>query len=239
MITTEITLLIILLIILVVYGIYRFLTTQQPEYEYTEDYLNNIAEYRDATLSTIANFIKSRYWSGGEGDPNEPEMIPLQSGPETSLIAINIAGSRTISFEADWGTGLIYFTAQKMVEDTDEGLEIITHKMTLKLKNGSVVDFKPLAKFLEEFENKIYDMAKFSCDELIELVMTSEELKELTPEQRRNLLFSVLFDMTDVITKGARCSRKRMNIMMSRLFTYVALNYKDELIEYLNGKKES
>lgn len=232
-------LLIILLIIVVGYGIYRlFVPQSEYEYEYTEDYLNNIAEYRDATLLTIANFIQAKYWHGDADDPKAPETIPLQSGPETSLIAINLAGSRTISFEVNWSTGEIYFTAQKMIEDSDAGLEIITHKMKLKLQNGSVVDFKPIAQFLEQFENKIYDIAQFSCDELLELVMTSEELQTLTPEQRRNLLFSVVLDMADVITKGKRCSRKRMNIMMSRLFTYVMGNYKEELTKYLNEKKE-
>lgn len=233
----EMILLIILLIIVVGYGIYR-LFAPQPEYEYTEDYLNNIAEYRDTTLSTIASFIQTKYWHGSANDPKAPEMIPLQSGPETSLVAINLEGSRTISFEVDWSTGEIYFTAQKMIEDSDAGLEIITHKMKLKLQNGSVVDFKPIAQFLEQFESKICDIAQLPCNELLDLVMTSEELQTLTPEQRSNLLFSVVFDMADVITKGKRCSRKRMNIMMSRLFTYVMGNYKEELTKYLNEKKE-
>lgn len=235
--STEIIVMLVLLTLVAGgYIIYRLVTRET--YEFTEDYYENINEYRTVMLSTIANFIQSKYWKGSHDDPDAPEIIPLQSGPDTSLISINLPGNRTISFEANWTTYKIYLTAQKLIDDGEAGTEVICYRDVIRFKNGTVVDFKDLLEFLNKFESKIYDIKDFTCEELLEVIASSEELQSLPLEQRKQMLFSVLFDMTNLITKNKRCSRRQMNIMMSRLFTYVIGNYRDALINYINEKKK-
>lgn len=231
-----IVLLVLLALVAGGYLIYRLATRET--YEFTEDYYENINEYRTVMLSTIANFIQSKYWKGSPDDPDAPEIIPLQSGPDTSLISINLPDNRTISFEVNWTTYKIYITAQKLIDDGEAGTEVICHRGVIRFKNGTIVDFKDLLGFLNKFESKIYDIKDFTCEELLEAIASSEELQSLSIEQRRQMLFSVLFDMADLITKNKRCSRRQMNVMMGRLFTYVIGNYQEALIDYVNKRKK-
>lgn len=235
--STEI-ILVLMLLVLVVGGYIIYRLYAQETYEFTEDYYENLNEYRTVMLSTIANFIQSKYWKGSPDDPDAPEIIPLQSGPDTSLISINLPGNKTISFEVNWTTYKIHLTAQKLLDDGEDGTEVIYHSAVVRFKNGAVVDFKDLLKFLNKFESKIYDIKDLTCEEILEVIASSEELQSLPIEQRKQMLFSVLFDMADLITKNKRCSRRQMNIMMSRLFTYVIGNYREALVDYINEKKE-
>ena len=206
------------------------------EYEYTEDYLNNIAEFRDGTLTAIANTIigQMAMFSPEDG----PKLSCYQSGENTSLVRLEFMSDREVSFEVDWETNKVYMIMQKTITGADAECEIIKHSKTFSLVHGAVVDKDIIIHALNKWETKIFDIGKAHLEEIIETVAESGDVYgKLNEQQRREVIFSVIADVCNIMCKNRRCSKKEFNVLASKLFAYVLTAHKEEFLNYLYGEQ--
>jgi hypothetical protein len=101
------------------------------------------------------------------------------------------------------------------------------------LQEGMLVDKKIIINSVQKWENKIYDIGKIHLDEILETVADTTEQLQLTAEQRMNVIFSVLEDVSKIIVRNRRCSKREMNTIASKLFAYVLSENKEEFVKYI------
>ena len=233
--TSEIFIIVALIVALGMFAFWYFFKRNDVEYEYTEEYLNNIAEFRDGTLTLLANTIIGQLAMFAPEDG--PKFNCYQSGENTSLVRLEFMGNREVSFEVDWSVNKVYLVMQKTVTLPDTEPEIIKHETTFHLTQGTVVDKQIIVKALNKWETKIYDISKAHLDEIFETIAeTGNVYQALDEEQRRRLIFSILEDMSNIVVQNRRCTKKELNVFVSRLFAYVLVAYKEQFMQYLNNE---
>lgn len=201
------------------------------EYEYSEDYLNNIAEFRDGTLTAISNVVIGELYAfTPEGGP---QVSCYQTGEDRSLVKLLFNGDREITFEVDWSRNKVFMVMQKIDKEPDTNNHVIKSEVIFHLQEGMLVDKQVIINAVQKWEKKIYDIGKIHLDEILETVADTTDQMQLTAEQRMNIIFSVLEDVSRVIVRNRRCSKREMNTIASKLFAYVLSEYRDEFVKYV------
>lgn len=226
--------LVIVAIFLGVWAVSRFF---RSEYEYTEDFLEGIAKFRDGILTELVNFIIQQFV---EYTPEEgPQVDAHTSGEESSLVMLTFNGDRKISFEIDWTSSAVCLVAQKLHVDINNNTSVIKEEGRFKLKQGSLIDYAAALKILERFKDRVYEQTKIGYEEMLEIVASSDEITQLTPEQAQRMLFSVVEGMSYICSSTQKTKVDReLGLMLSRLFAYVILTNKENFVKYLNEKYE-
>jgi hypothetical protein len=225
------TIIIGILIIGIIAALLWLFRQNRIEYEYTEDYLNNIAEYRDGTLTAISNVVIGElYHFAPEGGP---KVNCYQTGEDRSLVKLLFGGDREVSFEVDWSRNKVFMVMQKVDTEPDANNRIIKSEIKFHLQKGMLVDKQIIVKAIQKWEKKIYDISKIHLDEILETVADTTAELQLTSEQRMNVVFSILEDVSKVIVRNRKCSKREKNTIASKLFAYVLSEYKDEFVKYI------
>lgn len=225
------TIIIGILIIGIIAALIWVFRQNRIEYEYSEDYLNNIAEFRDGTLTAISNVIIGELYpfASEEG----PQVSCYQTGEDRSLVKLLFGGDREITFEVDWSRNKVFMVMQKIDKEPDMNSRVIKSEVIFHLQEGMLVDKQIIINAVQKWENKIYDIGKVHLDEILETVADTSEQLQLTTEQRMNIIFSVVEDVSKIIVRNRRCSKREMNTIASKLFAYVLSESREEFVKYI------
>lgn len=239
-ISNQTIFIIILVVLLVGAGVYFFFFSKPTgEPADPEKLMENIARYRETTLNDIVSFILVR-------NQLTPEQIQKQEGyvleflqPELEVTTAKIIFNTDIVYtvEIHWDENMVYYTAQYLGEEN-----VIQVKKKDPLKNGMVADYKVLAEFLEEVNNKLYNFYDLPIDELTaELVGLATQVAalQLTDEQKTNLLYQGVHDCYQCLTNKKFRKDKNFILGLNRLLAYLIVNKdKDAFIDFLVSQKE-
>lgn len=216
--------------IVLTYILYRF--KGNNEYEYTDEYLETIANYRDGTLTMLANIIIQNLAMFTPEDG--PKISSYQSGENISLVRMEFAGDREVSYEVDWNSNKVYLVMQKVVNDPSADPYVIKYEKKFKLTSGTVVDKDIIIKALNKWEDKIYDISKAHLEEILETVIETQNIcNQLDEEQKKRLIFSATEDLCHIISKNRRCTKKEMGTIVSKMLAYILTSYKKDFMCYI------
>lgn len=225
------TIIIGILIIGIIAALIWVFRQNRIEYEYSEDYLNNIAEFRDGTLTAISNVIIGELYPFAPEDG--PQVNCYQTGEDRSLVKLLFNGDREVTFEVDWSRNKVFMVMQKIDKEPDMSSHVIKNEVIFHLQEGMLVDKQIIINAIQKWEYRIYDIGKIHLDEILETVADTTDQLQLTPEQRLNVIFSVLEDVSRVIVRNRRCSKREMNTIASKLFAYVLSENKEEFVKHI------
>lgn len=212
--------------------IWLFTGRSQKDYEYTEEFLEERAKYRESVVSRTMQFVLSYFVDNTEKQPVE---ALLSDDGLTIVHTVLEDGLCTISF--NWESKLITTTIQ-IVEDKEK---VKTYKFKLRAQKDGVYDYSKMADFLTSIERPQQEVVNDknlilagNKGELLDRVLTCGDiLADKVGDDTKYLLFEFMEEALRKVYNDTTIDSDYV-LQCIRVLGYLTKYYGSEFDEWLD-----